>query len=200
MAQSSSVSIWLEELREGDSLAAAALWDRYFGRLVALARRQLQGGPVRAFDDEDVVIDVFDSICRGVQQGRYPDLDNRDSLWRLLFRMTLNKAADRQRHEARQRRGGGKVRSEVDFPSSEQRQQSLDDLACDQPTPAMATMMVEEFSGLLQRLGDDELRKIATLKLQGFTDQEIAGQVGCVRRTIVRRLKLIRLKWSEELQ
>lgn len=196
MAQSSSVSIWLEELREGDVLAAAALWDRYFGRLITLAKRQLRGAPQRAFDDEDVVIDVFDSVCRGVQQGRYPDLDNRDSLWRLLFRMTLNKAAERQRHEMCQRRGGGKVRSEVDLPQEEP-WRSLDDLACDEPTPAMATMMVEEFSELLQRLDDDQLRRIATLKLQGFTDQEIAGRVGCVRRTIVRRLKLIRLKWSE---
>ena len=37
---------------------------------------------------EDVVVDAFDSLCRGVQAGRFPNLDDRDDLWQVLMLLT----------------------------------------------------------------------------------------------------------------
>jgi len=34
-----SVSVWIADLKEGDSAATQKLWERYFQRLVGLARR-----------------------------------------------------------------------------------------------------------------------------------------------------------------
>lgn len=113
--QGNSVSICLNQLRDGDADAARDLWERYFSRVVAVARDKLRSSPQRTFDGEDVAVDVFDSICRGIRVGRYPNLDNREDLWRMLFVMTVNKSADRQRHELRQRRGGGLVRGDSVF-------------------------------------------------------------------------------------
>jgi hypothetical protein len=42
-----SVSRWIAQLKAGDHAAAEGLWDRYFRRLVTLARRQLRGRPRR---------------------------------------------------------------------------------------------------------------------------------------------------------
>jgi hypothetical protein len=44
---------------------------------MAVARR-------RAADEEDVVQDAFHSFFRGVSAGRFPQLNDRDNLWRLL--------------------------------------------------------------------------------------------------------------------
>jgi DNA-directed RNA polymerase specialized sigma24 family protein len=46
-------------------------------------------------------------------------------------------------------------------------------------------------------LEDDELRAIARLKLEGFTNPEIAERLGVVERTVERRLNRIRRQWSE---
>ena len=72
MPSKESVTQWLDQLREGDSAAARMLWERYFLRLVGLARRKLQGTPRRVADEEDVALSAFDSLCRGAEQGRFP--------------------------------------------------------------------------------------------------------------------------------
>ena len=45
---------------------------------------------------------------------------------------------------------------------------------------------------LLDRLGEDVLRKVAILRLEGETTEAIAEQLGCARRTVARNLALIR--------
>jgi DNA-directed RNA polymerase specialized sigma24 family protein len=51
---------------------------------------------------------------------------------------------------------------------------------------------------MLDALADDTLKQIATLKLEGYTNEEIAGRLGCVPRTVERKLERIREKWSQE--
>ena len=43
MTSPSSVSTWIQRLRAGDGVAARPLWERYYARLVKLAREQLAG-------------------------------------------------------------------------------------------------------------------------------------------------------------
>ena len=42
MSSEGSVTRWIEALQAGDSAAAQQLWERYFRRLVDLARKKLQ--------------------------------------------------------------------------------------------------------------------------------------------------------------
>ena len=65
-----------------------------------------------------------------------------------------------------------------------------------EPTPELAAMLVENTQQLLAALDDDNLRQIACLKLEGWTNDEIAQQLDCVRRTVERRLERIREKWT----
>ncbi len=53
-------------------------------------------------------------------------------------------------------------------------------------------MVAEEYRLLLERLGDDVLRKVAILRMEGETTEAIATKLGCARRTIARQLALIR--------
>jgi DNA-directed RNA polymerase specialized sigma24 family protein len=50
-----------------------------------------------------------------------------------------------------------------------------------------------------ERLGDDRLREVALLKLEGSTGEEIAERLQVARRTVVRRLQRIRERWSEQV-
>src|SRR5438874_7802874 len=106
MTSEGSVTGWLGQLQGGDPAAAQRLWERYFQRLVGLARDRLRNAPRRAADEEDVALSAFDSFCRRAEQGRFPQLIDRDGLWRLLVVMTARKAAHLKRDAARQKRGG----------------------------------------------------------------------------------------------
>ena len=68
----------------------------------------------------------------------------------------------------------------------------------DEPTPAFAAQVAEECQRLLDRLGDETLRRIAVWKMEGFTNDEIAGQLDCSPRTVTLKLQAIRIIWSEE--
>ena len=70
MDPSRSVTYWLAELRAGNAVAAQPLWERYYGRLVGLARQKLRGVPRRAADEEDVALSALDTFCRGVGEPR----------------------------------------------------------------------------------------------------------------------------------
>src|SRR5262245_29028069 len=92
-----SVTRWLDSLKRGDAEAAAALWQRYFDRLVRLARARLGPGPRRVADEEDVALSAFRCLCDGAARGRFPDLADRNDLWRLLAALALHKAIDQKR-------------------------------------------------------------------------------------------------------
>jgi len=69
--------------------------------LVGLARTKLHGSPRRVADEEDVALSAFDSFCRNAAQGRFPQLFDRDGLWKLLVLLTARKAAHQRRDELR---------------------------------------------------------------------------------------------------
>jgi DNA-directed RNA polymerase specialized sigma24 family protein len=43
----------------------------------------------------------------------------------------------------------------------------------------------------------DDLRQVARLRLEEYTNGEIAGRLGCSERTVERKLVLIRGFWEE---
>src|SRR5439155_19601549 len=106
MSSEGSVRRWVTALKGGDAAAAQPLWERYHRRLVGLAREKLRAGRRRAADEEDVVQSAFHSFFQGVAQGRFPRLDDRDNLWRLLVVITARKALDQLAHEHALRQGG----------------------------------------------------------------------------------------------
>ena len=201
MSSQGSVSNWIGQVRQGEDQAAAQLWQRYFHRLVALARTALRGAPRRAADEEDVVLSAFNSFFRGAEQGRFPNLDDRDGLWRLLITLTARKAAHLRRYERRLKRGGGAVLDQAALAGSAEDSSEPADLAWivgEEPTPAFAAQVAEECERLLGSLPDPGLRFVAVSKMEGYTNQEIADRLGCCLSTVERRLQVIRRVWAED--
>jgi DNA-directed RNA polymerase specialized sigma24 family protein len=186
-----SITGWIAGMKAGDLALAQPLWERYFTRLVNLARARLRATGRRdaGCDEEDAALSAFDSLCGGLARGQFPQLADRDDLWRLLVVITSRKVHAQNRRRSSKKRGGGLVR-----PASE----SGDDdeimakALSSEPTPEFAAIIAEEYRRLLERLGDDVLRKVAVLRMEGFTSDAIAEQLGCARRTVARQLALIR--------
>jgi hypothetical protein len=110
-----SITHWLDELKAGDPTAAQHLWARYFTDLVRRARARLRKAPRAAEDEEDVALGAFDSFCTAAARGRFPRLDDRDDLWRVLVTLTERKASKLLRRQRRLKRGGGRVVGVSDF-------------------------------------------------------------------------------------
>jgi DNA-directed RNA polymerase specialized sigma24 family protein len=191
MQAGGTVTAWIDRLRAGDRAAAQPLWERYFERLVRLARGRLGAADRAAADEEDVALSAFDSFCRAAECGRFPRLLDRDDLWRLLVTLTERKAVDLIRAQGRHKRGAGQV---VAGPAA-----GLDGLPGREPTPEFAALVVEEYQRLLGLLGDDTLRRLALLKLEGWDNAEIAERMGCALRTVERKLALVRGAWEREV-
>ena len=200
MTTSGSVSRWLNRLQAGDREAAQQLWQRYFHRLVFLARGKLQAVPRAAADEEDVALSAFDSFCRRAEQGQFPQLADRDDLWEVLALLTARKAHDLVEYETRGKRDWRKVQPETEAGASPDAQEPLLlRLAAQEPDPAFAAEMADQYRQLFAELGDDELRTIAMRKLEGFTNEEIAGELDYAVATVERRLQLIRRTWEDKL-
>jgi DNA-directed RNA polymerase specialized sigma24 family protein len=198
---SGSVTRWLGQLQAGDESAAQNLWERYFRRLVGLARTKLQGLPRGAADEEDVALSAFHSFCRGAEDGLFPQLRDRKNLWRLLVTLTLRKTQHMVRDEHRQKRGGGKVKAESarqGTDDSAEMETALEQLLDREPSPDLAAQLAEDCQRLLGSLGNAELRTIALWKMAGENNLQIAVKLGCSLSTVERRLALIRKLWEEE--
>lgn len=195
MSEDGSITVWIGKLRSGESAAAAELWNSYYERLIRLARHRLRDSSRRAADEEDVVIDAFDSLCRGVQGGRFPRLDDRDDLWQVLVMLTARKAVNQSKHARRQKRGGGLLQGESIFGTPEEGG-GINQVVGSEPTPEFAAQVGEETRRLLDLLGDQTLRDVALAKLHGYLNSEIAEQLQVQTRTIERKLRVIRELWS----
>jgi DNA-directed RNA polymerase specialized sigma24 family protein len=191
-----SVSVWIENLKAGQTAGAQQLWELYFQRLVGLARKKLQGAPRAAADEEDVALSAFDSFCRGAEAGRFPKLTDRNDLWQILLMITERKAWKLRRRERALKRGGGVQPEQAD---GEGHGRELDQVAADGPSPEFAAQAAETLQHLLERLDDPQLRAIVVGRLEGHTNEEIAAQLGCSAKTVQRKHQLIRKIWEQEI-
>lgn len=192
------VSDWVRRLGAGDREAAGPLWQEYSRRLIGLARKKLRDQPRRVADEEDVALSAFDSLCRGVEQGRFPQLEDRHDLWSLLAVITVRKALDQIVRRGRIGRGGGKVRGESAFAQPGDGSgagRGIEQIAGDEPTPAFAAAAAEQGEELLRALPEG-LRCVAVWKVEGYTNQEIAARLGRSLATVERKLSLIRDAWK----
>lgn len=109
------VSAWLQGLVTGDELAARQIWHCYVQRMLAFARKRLDSANRRVSDEEDLVVSAFHSLCQRAAKGQFPDLKDRDSLWKLLTTIIARKAATEIRRNLSRKRGAGNVAGESVF-------------------------------------------------------------------------------------
>jgi RNA polymerase sigma factor (sigma-70 family) len=198
MVQEGSVTRLIQLLRSDDAgerdLAARLIWRRYFRDLLELARNNLNKRIRRREDEEDVLQSMYKSFCRRQQRGEF-DLAGRDALWKLLVTITLRKARNAAKKQMREKRDVGREQTVSDQDDGESSQCALEQMDAG-PSPAEAAVLNEALERRLEALADPELREIALLRLEGYSNREIAGQFDCTERSIERRMERIRNKWT----
>jgi DNA-directed RNA polymerase specialized sigma24 family protein len=172
------------------------LWESYYQKLVGIARSKLRGRVRLVGDEEDVALSAFKSFCHGMEGGRFPDLNDRDDLWNLLVTITLHKVVHLVRDEDRQKRGGGQKFVVADPANSSA--DLLQQLVDAEPTPDVVVQVAEEAERLLDCLPSQELVELALLKMEGYTNDEIAKRWQKAERTVERKLNLIRKIWAKD--
>ncbi|MBL9163983.1 MAG: hypothetical protein JNL18_14720 [Planctomycetaceae bacterium] len=185
-----SITRLIPELRQRDERAILLLWRRYGMQIENLARPWLVGVSPGVGDAEDVAQSAFHAFCRAAADGRAMELADRDDLWRLLATISRHKATDRIRRELRLRRGGRTAVSS----------QGLESAQDGEPSPAEAALLRDELAVLYQRIdehGDPTLSVVATMRLEGASNEEIAEQLGCTTRTVQRKLHLVERLWRQ---
>jgi DNA-directed RNA polymerase specialized sigma24 family protein len=192
---------WIRELSDGDELAAQAIWDGYFDKLVRLARWKLGGVDIRVADEEDVALSAMNSFVRGARTGKYSLLSDKDDLWKLLVTITARKVIAHQRRHFAQKRGSGLVRGESAFVHYRNGDPmvGMAEILGSEPTPEFAAQFAEQVEKMLERLADPLLREIALLRLEGYEVKEIAAKINRTSRTVERKLRLIRGAWEDWL-
>jgi RNA polymerase sigma factor (sigma-70 family) len=191
-----SITRWLKGLKEGRPEAVDAIWQRYYQRVLAVARRRLRQGPHQAVEDgEDVALSALYALAAGAAQGQFDHLNDRSELWRILAAITAQRADRHRRWHGRQKRNG---------PMSSQgingQDPAPDDLlaliAGRDPSPELAAILREQREQLLDALPDPILCQIAEWRIEGLTHAQIAAKLGCAVRTVERKVERIRQLWE----
>jgi RNA polymerase sigma factor (sigma-70 family) len=195
MTSRGSVSAWIGQLKAGEDAALAKLHERYWPRLVSLARRKLLGTPRRAADEEDVAQEAFWDFYRSLQAGRIPRLSNRHDLMALLTHLVACRGANQIKREVGVlKRGAGRLCDEAALDGA--RQGGLRDAPAAGHSPLEQALLHDCYRRYVDGLSDN-LREFAELYLAGCTHKEIAARLGCVERTVERKMALILRKWQE---
>jgi RNA polymerase sigma-70 factor (ECF subfamily) len=181
----------LHKWRAGDESAARQIYERYVNQLLDLARRRISQRLARRVDAEDIVQSVFRTFFDRAKAGQF-QVEERDDLCKLLVRITLHKTLRQVAfHKAAKR---DMTQEASQGPDDEDRLLEVMDSV---PTPEAACTFLDELEHYLNRMpGQDQ--QIIDLRLQGYSNVEIAEKLGISDRKIRRLMERLRGQAEQE--
>lgn len=175
--------------QQGDSDAAADIFDRYIRRLLSLARTRIGKKLQRRIDAEDVVQSAYRSFFVHAANEEFV-LERAGDLWRLLASITLHKLHGQvERHSAARQNFAREDMTDLALASAQ---------SVHEPTPAEVIALIEQLNLVCDRLAGDQ-RAAFTARLQGQTVEEIATLVDKSPRTVRRLLAEVETQIEREL-
>jgi len=171
--------------RADDQEAARQLVDRYIDRLVALARRRISQRLASRLDPEDVVQSVFRTFFCHAKEGKF-QIRDQDDLCKLLMRITVHKVLKQVEHHTAAKRD-----AHLETEQGNRTMDRMQELLSKDPTPEAQVMFIDQLEHVVAQLGPTP-RKILEMRMQGYTEKEIAVQMNVSDRTIRRVLERVR--------
>jgi RNA polymerase sigma factor (sigma-70 family) len=157
--------------------AAAHVYNRYWKRLVGLARNVLRER-LRTVDAEDVAQAALLEFCNRVEAGEYRSIAKRSSLWALLAEIARTRAIDFYRYETAKRRGGGAVRGHSAVIDKHDSDIGGFEAFAAEPTEHDASELQECLQELRQRLTSEQWQ-LCLWKAEGMSNAAIAQRLCC---------------------
>jgi hypothetical protein len=189
-----SITQWLQRLHAGEADAAEEIWIRYYPRVVRLAALQLIKSDDRSIDEEDVAQSTFRTVYLAVMNGKYPDIEDRRDLWRLLLVSTLNRVRRHHRDSHTLKRSVNEL-----VTQDQSRRRLIMEISGPDAQAEMADLIETLFRRLDQEDPTGELRQIALLKLEEHSASAIARRLKRRKNHVLQRIRLIRILWEESL-
>jgi len=188
-ASTHSVTYWLAAAKSGDPLAGQALFERYFARLIALSQTRVPR-TLRMEDGEDAAIAAMYSFLRGIEQGQFPHVASRETLWPLLVSIVLANSRKQLRRQQTAKRREDLLRGDSVLALGDDTATDLTELAVDQIDDQAIRELEDSVQAIRRRLPDLE-REIFDLKLLEYSNREIAKRLDRPSRTIDRKVNAV---------
>lgn len=189
-----SISQWVQRLQAGDRAAAEGIWTRFYPKLVNAASKQLGKNPDPATNGEDIAQSSFRNVCQAVIDGKYPQLDNRDDLWKLLFVSMINRVRGHYRGINAKKRA-----VVLNQPLDSVDEEALAQLDSHEAQSELNDLLEHLLGKLDQEDPTGELRQIALLYLNENSASAIANLLRRRKTNILHKVQLIRSLWEEAL-
>jgi RNA polymerase sigma-70 factor (ECF subfamily) len=178
----------IARLRAGHSDAAAEVFRRFAGRLIALADSRLDDRFRSKEDPEDVANSAYKSFF--LRDGRSPyELNDWDGLWALLASITIHKCIGRRKFWRARKRDV--AREFAHSPVSAGADKALWEPLDRGPTGEQATMLGETLDQFFAGLSEGE-REILDYSSQEYSCKEVAERCRCSERTVRRVMAKVR--------
>ncbi len=191
MDQSSRDNAPANPCSSGDEDAARQLFDRYADQLVVLARKRISQRLASRIDPEDIVQSVFRTFFRRDREGKF-HLEEPDDVCKLLARITVHKTFRQIAYHKRKKRDAGQETAQ-----SDDSQELLLKLMGGEPTPEEATSFLDTLTNFLDKLAPED-RRILELRMEGYSNVEIADLLGISDRKIRRVMERVRAQAEKE--
>jgi DNA-directed RNA polymerase specialized sigma24 family protein len=182
-------------MRDGDPQAIQKLVERYFRKLSEYADKKLSRRLRLSEDGEDIAILVLHAIAKNSQLGQFPNLQHREDLWLLMILLTQQQVIERHREAKEIGASGFAIQNMTDL--LEKYNCSLDDFLENDSGRDRFFEIMDCWNELLKTFDDDRSRDIARLKLQGFSNREIASILSLVPKTVDRKVQHIMQRWQD---
>lgn len=170
--------------KAGSEAAARELFDRYCEKLMRLARRRIGQRMATRVDPEDVIQSAFRTFFVHVRNDDFT-FQHENDLFKLLVRLTVNKALRQIAHHRAAKRDPGRETGQGTEATD-----MLRNLTAHDPSPEVEVAVIDEFERFLEKLPEFD-RRVLEMRVQGHSSAEIAEALGTYERKIRRVLERI---------
>jgi DNA-directed RNA polymerase specialized sigma24 family protein len=196
----------------GEADALTKYYERYYRRLVHRLEPYARQYRIDKadMDAEQAVDSAFVELRDTRERDQLRAVKNGEDLGRLIItiaRVVLLR--EKRRSSAAKRRGGGSADGQKDGDGAATRNRGkaeplvrrydvdLDLLESAAPSAEEITIANDELEAITRRWGKPIFQKILAMRMEGFTEREIAARNGVSKCTVRRRLGLIRNRLGE---
>ena len=173
----------MERIRAGSQDAARLLVEQYGHHILRVVRRTLHKKLRSKFDSVDFQQDVWASFFANQPQKTF---ERPEALAAFLAKMAKNKVLMAHRARCRFRRHNVNRENSLDGSAAFQ----AENVTAREPSPSQLAVAQEKWEQLLQGQ-PPRYQRILTLVRQGYTQQQIAQELGVDERTVRRVVRKV---------
>jgi len=194
-----SITQILTSTQAVDEAGAEAIWHEFIPKLMRVIEVKLRGMPNRFVDRDDIAQNAMHSLFKGLQGQRFNDVSNCDELWRLLVTITVRKISAQRRRSLAAKRGGGQVRGESVFINDDNAY-GINQILDTNSMPESAEKILQTYQEMLPKITDESSVKTLMLRMEGYSNVEIADRLKCSVSRVEQRIAKIRRTWTSEIE